>query len=69
MRLAVNHDGDSDTTGSLTGQLLGAMLGVKAIPKRWLARLELREVIETVADDLLLQHADGADWAERYPPA
>lgn len=50
--LAVNHDGDSDSTGSITGNLLGAMLGVKAIPSEWLEPLELREVITTVAEDL-----------------
>lgn len=50
--LAVNHDGDSDSTGSITGNLLGAMLGVKSIPSEWLEPLELREVITTVAEDL-----------------
>jgi len=50
--LAVNHDGDSDSTGSITGNLLGAMLGVKAIPSEWVEPLELREVITTVAEDL-----------------
>lgn len=56
--LAVNHDGDSDSTGSITGNLLGAMLGVKAIPTQWLAQLELREVIEEIATDLY----DFPDW-------
>ena len=50
--LAVNHGGDSDSTGSIAGNLLGAMYGLDAIPLRWLADLELREVIEEVADDL-----------------
>ena len=27
VRMAVNHDGDSDTTGSLVGQLVGPALG------------------------------------------
>lgn len=51
--LAVNHGGDSDSTGAITGNLLGAMMGERAIPQRWLAALELREVIREVADDLL----------------
>lgn len=51
--LAVNHGGDSDSTGSLAGQLLGAMLGVQSIPASWLEPLELRIVIETMADDLV----------------
>lgn len=50
--LAVNHDGDSDSTGAITGNLLGAMLGVKAIPAEWLEPLELRDVITELAEDL-----------------
>mgnify|MGYP001170096316 CR=1 FL=1 len=74
--LAVNHGGDSDSTGSIAGNLLGAMYGLDAIPPRWLADLELREVIEEVADDLAsmwfweLEDDDYRDsnviW-ERYP--
>ena len=48
----MNHDGDSDTTGAIGGNLLGAALGEDAIPPRWLAELEGREVIAAVADDL-----------------
>ena len=50
--LAVNHDGDSDSTGAIVGNLLGAMHGVKAIPAEWLEPLELREVISELAEDL-----------------
>ncbi|MBX3739973.1 MAG: ADP-ribosylglycohydrolase family protein [Akkermansiaceae bacterium] len=50
--LAVNHDGDSDSTGAIVGNLLGAMHGVKAIPSEWLEPLELRGVISELADDL-----------------
>lgn len=50
--MAVNHDGDSDSTGLIAGHLLGAMRGRSAIPDRWLAPLELREVMEEMADDL-----------------
>ncbi|MFJ3484563.1 ADP-ribosylglycohydrolase family protein [Pseudomonas sp. NPDC090202] len=49
---AVNHSGDSDSTGLITGHLLGVQYGVQAIPPRWLERLELREVIEKVAEDI-----------------
>jgi ADP-ribosylglycohydrolase len=52
LRLAVNHGGDSDSTGALTGNLLGAALGEEAIPERWLGVLELRVEIEQVADEL-----------------
>jgi ADP-ribosylglycohydrolase len=50
--MAVNHDGDSDSTGSITGNFLGASLGMKAIPKTWLEQLELQEVIIRMAEDL-----------------
>jgi len=56
--LAVNHDGDSDSTGSIAGNLLGAVHGVDAIPAEWLEPLELRDVITQVADDLY----DYRDW-------
>lgn len=52
IRMAVNHGGDSDTTGILVGELLGATFGESAIPMRWLKPLELREEIGTLADDL-----------------
>lgn len=48
----MNHDGDSDSTGSITGNLLGALYGAKAIPQKWLEPLELREVIAELAGDL-----------------
>ncbi|HTT11501.1 MAG TPA: ADP-ribosylglycohydrolase family protein [Burkholderiaceae bacterium] len=50
--LAVNHDGDSDSTGAITGSLLGALRGEQAIPGRWLDAVELRETVTTLADDL-----------------
>ena len=50
--LAVNHSGDSDSTGAITGNLLGAQLGRAAIPGSWLEPLELRGVIEEIACDL-----------------
>ena len=57
--LAVNHDGDSDSTGAIVGNLLGAMHGVKAIPAEWLEPLELRDVITELAEDLYAFK----DWA------
>jgi ADP-ribosylglycohydrolase len=50
--LAVNHGGDSDSTGSMAGQLLGAMYGTSAIPNSWRMPLELGALIEAVAYDL-----------------
>ena len=50
--LAVNHGGDSDSTGSITGNILGLMNGEASLPQAWLDRLELREVIADMADAL-----------------
>lgn len=67
IRLAVNHSGDSDSTGSIAGNLLGASLGKDAIPVEWLETLELREVIETIAVDLAIGFQDNQKWWNRYP--
>jgi ADP-ribosyl-[dinitrogen reductase] hydrolase len=70
--LAVNHGGDSDSTGSITGNILGALHGIKAIPAHWLDRLELRKEINKLAEDLLgsikgtLDPESPATW-RRYP--
>ncbi|WP_442864284.1 ADP-ribosylglycohydrolase family protein [Arthrobacter sp. ATA002] len=47
--LAVNHDGDSDSTGSITGNIVGTLHGTAALPGEWLAVLEGRDVIEELA--------------------
>jgi ADP-ribosylglycohydrolase len=65
--LAVNHSGDSDSTGAIAGNILGLMLGVEAIPEKWVAELELRAEIETVAGDLFKRFEDTDAWWERYP--
>ncbi len=65
--LAVNHSGDSDSTGAITGNLLGLMLGAKEIPEKWLAELELRVEIEVMAGDLYTQFEDTDAWLNRYP--
>jgi ADP-ribosylglycohydrolase len=68
VRLAVNHSGDSDSTGSMAGQLLGIVHGEGAIPKRWLEVLELREEIGVMAEDLGIGWRGSGEWTERYPP-
>lgn len=69
--LAVNHGGDSDSTGSIAGNLLGLLHGEAGIPKRWLERLELRREITRVADDLRRHFGEEPTCAagdlERYP--
>ena len=49
---AVNHNGDSDSTGAVTGNILGAMMGYAAIDEKWKTDLELHDLILETADSL-----------------
>ncbi|WP_079172896.1 ADP-ribosylglycohydrolase family protein [Streptomyces monashensis] len=55
--LAVNHSGDSDSTGSICGNLLGALHGDTGLPHDWVARVEGRYRIAALADDLAAECA------------
>ena len=41
IRIASNHDGDSDSTASIAGQLWGAWKGVEGVPQEWITRLDV----------------------------
>jgi ADP-ribosylglycohydrolase len=64
---AVNHPGDSDSTGAITGNIMGANLGITSIPENWINGVELSDVILQVADDLLVVYEDSDVWREKYP--
>ena len=66
---AVNHDGDSDSTGSICGSLIGAQFGMPCLPPEMLSQLELRDVIEQVAEDLVTPNSEltNAEFNARYP--
>ena len=49
---AVNHDGDSDSTGAVTGDIMGALLGIEGIPAAFVQPLELRDVLLATAKKL-----------------
>lgn len=53
VRMAVNHDGDSDSTGSICGNLLGTIVGYEGLPKCWRESVELADVIVQIAMDLV----------------
>lgn len=55
VRNAVNHSGDSDSTGAIAGNLLGVELGRGAIPQRWVDGLRERDLVEAVAFDFASQ--------------
>ena len=76
--LAVNHSGDSDSTGAICGNLLGALHGEQALPAEWLEPLELRATIERLADDFVTEMTDPSmapggwgeppqEWWDLYP--
>jgi ADP-ribosylglycohydrolase len=66
---AVNHGGESNSTGVLTGSILGAMLGRDAISPDWVAGLEARALIEQVGADLVAHFVDNTPDQDggRYP--
>ena len=73
---AVNHSGDSDSTGAVCGNIMGCLLGRQAIPARVTDRLELLDVIEEIANDLwtgcIISEHDPIDtpekmrWEQKY---
>ncbi len=73
--LAVNHSGDSDSTGAIAGNLLGAIYGYGEIPAQWVYDLEIRETIERLCRDwnALFVFDPPPDfeqdktWWDRYP--
>ncbi|MGY1436296.1 ADP-ribosylglycohydrolase family protein [Streptomyces reniochalinae] len=77
--LAVNHGGDSDSTGSVCGNLLGVMHGETALPAGWVAEVEGRATILELADDFAMEMTQGPAlhgpgtatpaWLARYPRA
>ena len=52
LKLAVNHSGDSDSTGAICGNIMGAKLGLQSIPEEWISKLELGDLIKKMAEEL-----------------
>ena len=70
---AVNHDGDSDSTGAITGNIVGAYLGLERISDEWIRNLELKDIILELADDLFhdcriadYEDEEDPEWEEKY---
>lgn len=70
---AVNHSGDSDSTGAITGNIVGAMVGYEAIEAKWKQDLELKGTILEIAEDLcygclMSENSDFNDeaWMKKY---
>lgn len=68
---AVNHNGDTDSTGAVAGNIIGAVIGNAGIGEKWKKDLELHDLILSVADDLAISMSlDNAinteQWKKRY---
>jgi poly(ADP-ribose) glycohydrolase ARH3 len=49
---AISLGGDTDTIAAMAVAICGAYLGIEAIPSEWRAKLENREYIESLAENL-----------------
>ena len=49
---AVNHGGDSDSTGAIVGNIIGAILGYEAIPESYKVDLQNLEFIEKLSEEI-----------------
>ena len=53
IRIASNHDGDSDSTASIAGQIYGAWMGSEEIPNAWIRRLDALDPLLDVTGQLI----------------
>lgn len=69
---AVNHNGDSDSTGAVAGNIVGALVGYDHIDEKWKKDLELEDLILELSEDLARHDFDRTDeqgrkvWELRY---
>lgn len=49
---AVNHGGDSDSTGSITGNILGLINGIQSLPKEWIKNLSGAALVYQMGEEL-----------------
>lgn len=52
MICAVNHGGDSDSTGAVAGNIIGAITGYKNLPEKFTQNLQLLDLILSLSDNL-----------------
>lgn len=64
---AVNHDGDSDSTGAICGNLIGTWKGFDALPVDWVEAVEGKSILDQVVLDLIHGPRMGEEWMLRYP--
>lgn len=64
--LAVNHSGDSDSTGSVCGNILGAWHGPWAFPADLASQVEGADTLNQIADDFA--EVNWPQWRRRAAP-
>lgn len=55
---SVNHNGDSDSTGSITGNIMGALLGQEQIPLDWQIQIECGDLLRQISGEIQLSWKD-----------
>lgn len=68
---AVNHSGDSDSTGSITGNILGLNNGLKQIPIKWIRKLIAQNIVKEMGEDIHQKIVNTKDknhkqWESKY---
>lgn len=68
---AINHGGDSDSTGSICGNIIGALMGIDKIEQQFPSarKLEFYDLIGEIASDLYdLEFGENIDliWSSKY---
>ena len=53
---AVNHGGDSDSTGAIAGNIIGTILGYESIPEQYKKDLQNLEFIEELSEEISKIH-------------
>ena len=64
--VAVNHKGDSDSTGAVFGNIAGAWIGYEAMEEKWKKDLEMMDVILEMAEDLGKPVGEDEEWKRKY---
>lgn len=50
VEVAVNHNGDTDSTGALTGQILGTALGDQCFPQSFIENIDIIQPLRMICD-------------------
>lgn len=68
---AVNHSGDSDSTGAITGNILGLINGLEQIPDNWIEKLIAQKIVREMGEDIHQKIISSTDknhkkWESKY---